>query len=633
MNHFIIGTAGHIDHGKTSLVRALTGTDTDVLKEEKERKITIDIGFAFLGEDVTIIDVPGHEKFIKNMVTGVSTIDFVLFVIAADDGIMPQTKEHLDILRLLQIQDGIIVLSKADKVEEDWIELVQDEISEYMQGSFLENAEIVVTDSLSGKGIDRIKQIIAEKKKNKVKREDKGILRLPIDRVFSVKGFGTIVTGTVLSGQVREGDNLVIQPLDKTVKIRGLESHGKKVKSLKIGDRAAINISGVSSTEVNRGDILSSVGYLSPTYMVDAKFFLLSNYKKDLKNRDRVRVHAGTNEVFGRVAILDKEKVKPGEEAFIQIRLEEEMSLSPKERYVLRTYSPQVTIGGGSIIRPVQKKSKRFDKELLTLLKELEKGQPEEVVEEILLQSKLEPFTVPILAKKLAKTDSEVKQLVESLLKQETIISIGKGKNSLYFHKVNIGLIGNNIISQLEKFHESNPFRTGLSKAEIKNKISKIFNPALLDFILATLEKEEKINIVLNTISLKTFEIELTEELRIKINSVKSAFKNMGFKPIPLNDYISSTSDNFEPGEFKELLGMMLSQNEIIKISEDMFVEKSNFEFAKKEITNKINTNGEIKLGEVSTLLDSSRKFMVPFMEYLDKIKFTVRNGDARVLY
>jgi len=632
MNHFIIGTAGHIDHGKTSLVRALTGTDTDVLKEEKERKITIDIGFAFLGEDVTIIDVPGHEKFIKNMVTGVSTIDFVLFVIAADDGIMPQTKEHLDILRLLQIQDGIIVLSKADKVEEDWIELVTDEISEYMQGSFLENAEIVVTDSLSGKGIERIKQIIKEKKKSKVKREDKGILRLPIDRVFSVKGFGTIITGTVLSGQVKEGDNLVIQPLDKVVKIRGLESHGKKVKSLKIGDRAAINISGVSNTEVNRGDILSSVGYLTPTYMVDAKFFLLNNYKKDLKNRDRVRVHAGTNEVFGRVAILDKEKVKPGEEAFIQIRLEEQMSLSPKERYVLRTYSPQVTIGGGSIIRPIQKKSKRFDKELITLLKELEKGQPEEVVEEILLQSKLEPFTVQILAKKLAKTDNEVKKLVESLLKQDIIISIGKGKNSLYFHRINVGLIGNNIISQLEKFHESNPFRTGLSKAEIKNKLSKIFNPALLDFILTTLEKEE-VNIVLNTISLKTFEIELTEELKVKINSVKSAFENMGFKPIPLNDYISSTSDNFEPGEFKELLGMMLSQNEIIKISEDMFVEKSNYEFAKKAISDKIKENGEIKLGEVSTLLDSSRKFMVPFMEYLDKIKFTIRRDDGRVLY
>ena len=217
MNHFIIGTAGHIDHGKTSLVRALTGTDTDKLKEEKERNITIDIGFAFLGDDVTIIDVPGHEKFIKNMVTGVSTIDFVLFVIAADDGIMPQTREHLDILRLLQIKDGIIVLSKADKVEEDWIELVQDEITEYMQGSFLEDVEIVVTDSLSGKGIERIKQIIAEKKKSKIKREDKGILRMPIDRVFSVKGFGTIVTGTILSGQVREGDNLVVKLLKSEV--------------------------------------------------------------------------------------------------------------------------------------------------------------------------------------------------------------------------------------------------------------------------------------------------------------------------------------------------------------------------------------------------------------------------------
>ena len=368
--------------------------------------------------------------------------------------------------------------------------------------------------------------------------------------------------------------------------------------------------------------------------MVDAKFFLLNNYNRDLKNRDRVRVHAGTNEVFGRVAILDKEKVKPGEEAYIQIRLEEEMSLSPKERYVLRTYSPQVTIGGGSIIRPSQKKSKRFDKELLALLKELEKGQPEEVVEEILLQSKLEPLTIQMLAKKLAKTDNDVKQLVESLLKQEVIISIGKGKNSLFFHKVNIDLIGNNILSQIEKFHESNPFKVGISKAEVKNKVSKNFNQALLDFILTDLEKEKgEIKITLGTISLSNFEIELSEELEKKLKKVKTAFKNMAFKPIPLNDYISSSTDDFEPGEFKELLGMMLSQNKIIKVSEDMFVEKSNFDFAKKAISDKISENGEIKLGEVSTLLDSSRKFMVPLMEYLDKIKFTIRNGDVRVLY
>jgi len=469
MSHFVIGTAGHIDHGKTSLVKALTGTDTDKLKEEKERNITIDIGFAFMGDDITIIDVPGHEKFIKNMVAGVSTIDFVLFVIAADDGIMPQTREHLDILKLLQIKDGIIVLTKAEMVEEDWLEMVEEEISDYMQDSFLADAPIVVVDSLSGRGIDKVKAMITDRKKHKEERVDKGIFRLPVDRVFSIKGHGTIITGTILSGNIREGDMLTLQPSGKEVRVKGIQCHGERKKSLTVGNRAAINVHGVTTSDISRGDILVTPGYLLPTYMFDSRFYLLNN-AKELDNRTRVRVHAGTKEVFGRIIILDKENLQPGEEALVQIRLEEDMNLSPGERYVVRTYSPQFTIGGGSIIRTSAKKSKRFDKENIKILQELEKGDPEEVVEELLLQSKLIPFSINDLAKKLAKTADELKQLLKVLLEKKIITAIGPGKNAVYFHNINVSLIEQSILSNLDKFHEQNPYRAGMSKADIRTK-------------------------------------------------------------------------------------------------------------------------------------------------------------------
>ena len=627
MSHFIIGTAGHIDHGKTSLVKALTGMDTDVLKEEKERNITIDIGFAFLGDDITIIDVPGHEKFIKNMVAGVSTIDFVLFVIAADDGVMPQTREHLDILNLLHIKDGMVVVTKSDMVEEEWLELVTEEIKEYLQGTFLEGSPVVTVDSLSRKGIDTVLEIINDKKQSKVERVDKGIFKLPIDRVFTMKGFGTIITGTILSGDVKEGETLSLQPKGINVRVKGLQCHGQKQSDLTSGDRAAINLHGVSVDDVTRGDILVSTGYLEPTYIFSGKLYLLST-AKELKNRARVRIHAGTNEIFGRVVLLDKEKLEPGTEALIEIRLEEEMNLSPGERFVIRSYSPQVTIGGGQILTTAKKKGKRFDKEKIALLKELEKGDPQELVEEILLSSKYEPFVPSDISKKLAKTDDETLKMLEDLVSQDKILVIGKGNKKVYFHNRNVDSAISKISNVLEEFHSKNPYRQGISKEDLRTKISHAFNQVVFDFILKKAEADELIQISQNVITKKGFEIQLNDEMKKKLDTFLEVLDENRFKP-PVLKTIAEQIPMIER-DARELAGMLMFMGKIVKLSEGLLISKAILDEGKKLLSAKIKSSGPMKIGEISELLGSSRKYVVPLMEYLDKIRFTERDGDYR---
>ena len=627
MSHFIIGTAGHIDHGKTSLVKALTGMDTDVLKEEKERNITIDIGFAFLGDDITIIDVPGHEKFIKNMVAGVSTIDFVLFVIAADDGVMPQTREHLDILNLLQIKDGMVIVTKSDMVEEEWLELVTEEIKDYLQGTFLEGSPVVTVDSLSRKGIDRVLEIINEKKQSKVERVDKGIFKLPIDRVFTMKGFGTIITGTILSGDVKEGETLSLQPKGINVRVKGLQCHGHKQSDLTSGDRAAINLHGVSVDDIARGDILVSTGYLEPTYIFDGKLYLLST-AKELKNRARVRIHAGTNEIFGRVVLLDKEKLEPGTEALIEVRLEEEMNLSPGERFVIRSYSPQITIGGGQILTTSKKKGKRFDKEKIALLKELEKGDPQELVEEILLSSKYEPLVPSDISKKLAKTDDETMKMLENLISQDKILVIGKGNKKVYFHNRNVDSAISKISNVLEEFHKKNPYRQGISKEDLRTKISHAFNQIVFDFILKKSEADELIQISQNVITKKGFEIQLNDEMKKKLDTFLEVLDENRFKP-PVIKTIAEQIPMIER-DARELAGMLMFMGKIVKLSEGLLISKAILEEGKKLLSAKIKASGPMKIGEISELLSSSRKYVVPLMEHLDRIGFTERDGDYR---
>ena len=628
MSHFIIGTAGHIDHGKTSLVKALTGMDTDVLKEEKERNITIDIGFAFLGNDITIIDVPGHERFIKNMLAGVSTIDFTLFVIAADDGIMPQTREHLDILNLLQVKDGVIVLTKAGMVEPDWLELVQEEIKEGVKGTFLEGKPIFVVDSLSGRGIEDLKKMILEKKENHPPRMDKGIFKLPVDRVFTMKGFGTIVTGTILSGRIKEGDRLSLQPKNIEVRVKGLQSHGVNKQELIVGDRAAINLHGVAVDEIERGNVLVSTGYLEPSYIFTGKFYLLQS-AKELENRTRVRVHAGTNEVLGRIVLLDRDMIRPGESCFAEFRLEEKMNISPEERFVVRSYSPQITIGGGQILTINAKKSKRFDDELSEVLSLIEKGDQNKLVEETIFMSLYRPMNLPEISKKIGWSEAETQKAIEKLQADKKIVRIGKEVKREYYHKANYEELQKKISDILEKFHKEFTHKDGMSKEELKTKITSVLDQELFDAVLSIMS-QNRIDIANNLVSLKKFSVQIDSKMQKAIDSVLDCYKEDGFMPKTVKELSEELSLPFK--DARQYAGMLASKGAIVKIDEDFYISKESLEKGKEMIKAEILKSGPLKLGRVSELFGSSRKYVVPIMEYLDKTGFTRRNGDVREL-
>jgi len=378
---YVVGLAGHIDHGKTALVKALTGIDTDRLKEEKARGITIDLGFAHLSQNITLIDVPGHERLIKNMVAGVSTIDMVLFVIAADDGIMPQTREHLDIVSLLGISKGIFVITKIDLVEPDWIELVEEELRSLLKDSAFENAAILKTSTESGEGITEVKSSLLDTVKELQSRKHDGLFRLPIDRAFSKAGFGSIVTGSVISGKIRVGDTVEILPAKISARIRGLQSHDAQVEGVLAGYRAAVNLAGTDRIDLSRGQVLTEPNYYEPVTSLDAYLQILPNAIRRLKSQMKIRVHIHTSEVLGRLILMEKKELLPGETGLVQIRLDSPVYASYYDRFIIRLFSPQLTVGGGLVLETNPAKfRKRFEKDIVQNLLKLKDGTVSEVL-------------------------------------------------------------------------------------------------------------------------------------------------------------------------------------------------------------------------------------------------------------
>ncbi len=431
-NHVIIGTAGHIDHGKTQLVKALTGIDADTLAEEKRRGITIELGFVFMetplpDKQIVFIDVPGHEKLIKTMVAGASHIDAALLVIAADEGVNLQTREHFDILQLLGIQRGIIALTKTDLVDEDRIKMLDSEVRSFVKGTFLNDAPIIPVSSVTGVGLEELKEALVEVSRTVEAREDSGVFRMPVDRIFTMRGFGTVIAGTVLSGEVKVGDKVEIFPDGIVSKVRGIHVHHKQQESSGLGKRTAINLLGVDKEKLRRGQCAGQIGSLRPTNRLDGKLHLLKSYGKELTNRVRVRLHTGTAEIISRLVFLDRDKLKPGEEAFVQFVLEAPTVALPQDRFVLRTFSPLMTIGGGSILDPFPPKHKRFDSYAEEGLKKLD-GTIEEVVEQIFLKGVFAPQDAAEIALKIGKKEQAVTDAVGKLLKEGKLVEIAPEK-------------------------------------------------------------------------------------------------------------------------------------------------------------------------------------------------------------
>ncbi len=627
--HIVIGTAGHIDHGKSALIKSLTGTDPDRLKEEKERGMTTDLGFAFYGDDVTIIDVPGHEKFVRHMLAGASTIDFVLFVVAADDGIMPQTIEHFEILKLLQIKRGVIVVTKIDLVDNQHLDLVIDEIKNLTKDSFLQDAPIIPVSNLSGNGIDTLKMILKQMIEQTEQKTDKGIFRMPIDRCFTMKGFGTVIAGTVLSGRVKIGDTVELLPQKKELKIRGIEVHNKKVDEVGTGFRAAINIVGAEKEEIERGNVIAQPGFFEPSLFMNGSLYLL-NSAQPLKSFSRIRLHLGTSEILARVVIIEKKIVGPGEKVMVQFRLETPAVCDIGDRFVIRTYSPPVTIGGGVILEPKAKKIKEFDEEILSYLQKIETQEPAVIIEEDLNQS----FTLPLRPEEIARDINlpvdNVKNILQELLNQKKVLVVDE-KRIIYYSNKNLVKLEEMILEIVKTFHQNNPTLVGIPKLELINKLPKGLDNVLFNFALQHLKEASKIKISPdNKISLYDFKVALDEELGRMVKKLENIFIDARFQPPEIEKILEQRIG--QPELVKRAYSYLLDNGTLVNIGEGVVFHKKFVEEARQKIINFLSEHREIRVAEFRDLLNASRKYALPLLIYFDSKGITIKRGEVRVL-
>jgi len=635
MPHTIIGTAGHIDHGKTALLKALTGVDADRLPEEQARGMTIDIGFVFLGKDITIIDVPGHEKFIKNMLAGVSTIDFVILVIAADDGIMPQTKEHFEILQLLDVKKGIIALTKIDLIDKEWLELIKDEISKFVKGTFLEDAQIINVSSITGEGIPEFKEILLKTIKTALAKSDKGIFRLWIDRVFIVKGRGTVVTGTVLSGSLKTDSNLELLPQGKKIRARKIHLHNEDVEECHTGDRVGINIIGAEASEIKRGNVLALPGNFDSTYMVNAKLYLLKDTKNPLKNRTRVRFHIGTIEIIARVILLDRKILNPGEETMVQFRLEAMVAVDVGDRYIIRSYSPAYTIGGGTIIETHPKKLKYLPDEELKKLSKLDTADTKQILLHHLNNNPLKLKSIDKLASEISVTESEMKNIVTALI-EEGILTVATEKPTMSVVMTDkLEDARDKLIDFLNNFHQKFPFRWGLKQSELKTKILKEIDNTVFDAILSPLITENKVKIKEENISLSKHTITFTPEQEKIKDKIEELFLISKYTTPSTEEIIEKFTDTSK-NDITDIITGLTELGILTEIREGtekpVIFHSNNIREAKKILIDILKKKGEIKLFEFREIINSTRKYTLPLLVYFDSIGITERDVDIRRL-
>lgn len=636
MKNVIVGTAGHIDHGKTTLIKALTGHDTDRLKEEKERGISIDLGFTYFdlphGKRAGIIDVPGHEKFIKNMLAGIGGIDVVVLVIAADEGVMPQTREHLNILTLLQVKRGIIALTKKDMVDSEWLEMISEQVQQEVEGTFLEEAAIIPVSAVNGEGL---KELVAEidRLTEAVEQKDtSACCRLPVDRVFTVAGFGTIVTGTLISGSIKEGDKVEFYPSRLESRVRSIQVHENNVKEAFAGQRVAVNVANVKVEEVHRGDVLSMHDCMEPTMMIDAKLEMLKDAPMTIDNRDRLRLYHGTAEIMCRVVLLDREELKPGESAFVQLRLEEKIACRKTDRFVIRFYSPMITIAGGMILDPNPPKRKRFKEDVLVELSIKEKGDPEEVVEQFLLQNSERFYEKKELVKQLGNIEVEgFDRIIEALKEKAYIAEFKLGVESYYSHTKYLRIVGEQLEQILLQFHSKNPLKAGISKEEIKSKLFEAVKPKLYDLILSYYIENNYIRLENQWIAKKDFQIAFTENQgRIKAKLIDLYGENK-YNPPKLSDAFSVIK--FDKNQVQMVFNALVDMGLIVRLEEDISFTKEAYEQATQLLREYIAQKGSIQLGEYRDLLNTSRKYAMALLDSFDQLKITKRVEDKRILF
>ena len=627
MKNVIVGTAGHIDHGKTTLIRALTGRETDNLKEEKQRGISINLGFTYFDlpskKRVGIVDVPGHEKFIKNMLAGACGIDIVLLVIAADEGVMPQTIEHLDILNYLDVKKGIIVLTKCDLVDHEFIELVKDDIKEKVKGLFIENAPIVEVDSISRRGLDELIAKIDELSENIEEKKIDSPSRMSIDRVFSLKGFGTIVTGTLIEGKIDLDEELTIYPTEKNVKVRNLQVHGVDVKTAYAGQRTAINLSNIKVNEIERGNVIAATGSVEESMMIDVNISLVEHAKKSLKHWDRIRIFHGTKEILCRIVPLNEDQISYGESGYAQLRLEEKIVAKKGDRFIIRSYSPMETIGGGVIIDTAPKKHKIYDEKVIEALKVKERGELKDIIEEYLKLKLAHYMTLKDLISYTGEKEENIKTEIDALIEEKKVIKV----NKYYMHINQYNKLSQRIIAILEDYHKKYRLRKGILKEELRSRTDNNLKVKDIDVIFNKMAENKIIKIENNLVSNYDFEVCFNKK-QIEIrNEIEKKFRKNGLSSL-LTEADICGNDKF----YKEVLEALVGET-VQKIDDEHFLDKKVYEKVKNDLVNYLKKNEEITVAQFRDLTNSNRKISIAMLENFDRNKITVRIEDKRRLF
>lgn len=625
MKNIIIGTAGHVDHGKTALIKALTGIETDRIKEEKKRGITIELGFAYLdlpdGEKAGIIDVPGHEKFVKNMLAGAGGIDLALLVVAADEGFMPQTREHLGILSLLNISEGIIVVTKKDMVDEDWLEIVCDEVRQEVQGTFLENAQIIPVSSYTGEGIEQLRQAIFTMidQKTQIKNLDVPF-RIPVDRIFSVEGFGTVITGTLIEGTMKVGDPVTVYPSRIESRIRNLQVHSQDVQEAYAGQRVAVNLAGLKKTDLNKGDVIAVPNSMHTTMMIDIHLTVLKDCDREIRNATRLHLYHGARDILCKIVLLDRDSVGAGESCYAQLRLEEEIAVKTGDRFVLRFYSPVETIGGGVILDSNPFKHKRNDATVLESLKLKEGGSDREKISAALRDYSARFETLDFLQIQTGIPKEQFDQQINKLIKDKVAFRVS---DNVVIHTDYLNRLKDSAVKLLESYHKENPLREGMKKDEFRNKLIKYEDISVVDKITDSLVNRKVLKYVNNCVALADFEVQQDNNQQ----EIENAFLQGGFSP-ESPDQIAARFPKVK--NFKQVLESLVNTGKLVRVEEKILLHADYYNKALTLAKEHVDQNGQITLAEMRDLMGASRKFAVAVLEYWDKRGITKKVGDAR---
>ncbi|MBI4282396.1 MAG: selenocysteine-specific translation elongation factor [Chloroflexi bacterium] len=618
---YVIGTAGHVDHGKSTLVMALTGIDPDRLREEKERGMTIELGFAWLtlpsGQEVSIVDVPGHERFIKNMLAGVGGIDLAMLVIAANESVMPQTREHLAILDLLRVKKGVAVIAKRDLVDEELLELVVAEVEDVLKGTTLEGAPMVAVSAVTGEGIPELLETLDRLLETTETRKDSGRPRLSIDRSFTMPGFGTVVTGTLIDGSLSVGMEVEILPSGKVSRIRGLQSHRQKIETASPGRRLAVNLSGVSHDEIQRGEVLTIPGWLRPTIAVDVRLRLLADAPRGLKHNSPVTFHTGATETVARVRLLEKDEVSPGEETWAQVRLESPLALVKGDYFVIR--SSDETLGGGTVMDPYAQRHRRRYSPTLERLEVMERGSQDEMLVQTLQSS--EPCSLQVLADRAGLSPEDTGNLVEQLVSNKSVVVLGPNaitSRSLAYSAAGWASVVGKARDALESYHREHPLRRGIQKEELRSRLSlsaQEFPLALTRMVEEDVVVEESnlVRLPRHRVALSDGQSRLVEQYVARLRS---------------NPYSPPTDEEMDD----DLLAMLEDEGRVVKVSESVIFDAGAYQAMVDAIVATIKEQGKINVGQVRDRFQTSRKYALSLLEHLDQRRITRRVGDDRVL-